>query len=160
MTFDNSKTIIRLRLRVFLATIIFLVYIFLAYFGNVIKFPLLGYSDTVWTLALVIIYLGIAFMPMFLKYKYIYYSDDGNKILMRYYSIGMVKGAKSSVEIPKIDFAGYEMKKYFGGIINAIVLTQKMDRRIARYTPVYISSLSRKETKNILTSLDKYVSKK
>lgn len=155
MTFDNSLTIIRLRLRVFIATILFLVYIFLAYFGEVIKFPLLGFSDTNLTLALIIIYIWIASLPMILKYKFIYYSDDSNKIIFRYYSVGLLKGKKSSIEIPKTDFAGYEIKRYFAGMIIAIFLSQKMDRRIARYSPVYLSSLSRKETRKILSSLDR-----
>ncbi len=156
MTFDNGKTIINLRLRLFIATILFLVYVFLAYLGKNIKFPLAGYSDTVWTLTIAVIYIGIAFLPLLLKYKYIYYSDDGPKIIFRYYSIGMFQGKKNSVEIPKVDFAGYEMKKYYLGLVKAILLSQKMDRRIARYSPVFLSSLSRKEMRNILSSLDKF----
>ena len=54
----------------------FLVYIGLAYVAKMIKFPLLGMNDTIWTLILVTVYLIIAFMPMVLNYQYVFFSDD------------------------------------------------------------------------------------
>ena len=52
MTFDNSKTIISLRIKLFAVTVIFIAYLILAYAAEIIKFPLLGMSDTVWTIIL------------------------------------------------------------------------------------------------------------
>ena len=53
MTFDNSKTIISLRIKLFGATVLLLAFIVLTYIAKMIKFPLLGMSDTTWTLILV-----------------------------------------------------------------------------------------------------------
>ncbi|MEZ5001198.1 MAG: hypothetical protein R2744_10230 [Bacteroidales bacterium] len=77
MTIDNGKTIIRLRLNLFIATVLFIVYLFFAYFGKSLKFPVFGLTDTELSLILVFIYLFIAFYPMLLGYNYIYFSDDG-----------------------------------------------------------------------------------
>ncbi len=94
MTFDNSKTIINLRITFFLATILLLAYIALTYVARLIKFPLLGVSDTVWTLILVIIWFVLTFTPMFLNYQFIFFSDEGEKIVFRYFSAGLIRRQK------------------------------------------------------------------
>jgi len=71
MTFDNSKTIISLRIKFFGATIVFLAFIILTYAAKLIKYPLLGMSDTMWTVILVGIYLFILVVPaLFVGRKY------------------------------------------------------------------------------------------
>ena len=50
MTFDNSKTI-NFRIKLF-ATILAIAWIALAYLIKLIKFPLLGIDDGIWTLLL------------------------------------------------------------------------------------------------------------
>ena len=42
MVFNNSKTIIGSRIRIFIVTVLLIVYLILAYFAGIIKFPLLG----------------------------------------------------------------------------------------------------------------------
>ena len=157
MTFDNGKTIIRLRLRVFIATLLMLVYVYLVYFGKHLHFPILGIQEIHATLTLVAIYLLLAFLPMILKYKYIYFSDDGKNIIFRYYSVGLLSGKKSSVEIPKNEFLAYNLIKPFPGLVKSIRLHRLMGNKKASYPPIYISSLSGSELDRIISSLDKYV---
>jgi hypothetical protein len=156
MTLDNSRTIISLRLKLFAATVLFLAYIILAYVAEKIKFPLLGMSDTRWTVILVALYLFFAFLPMFLNYQYISYSDEGEKIIFRYFSAGMVGGRKNSVEINKKSFSGYEMESSYFGLIKSITLFQKFKEGDAKYPPVYLSALTREEIIKIKRSLDLY----
>lgn len=156
MTFDNGKTIIWLRLRVFIATIIMLIYLYLVYFGKHLNFPLFGIEEIALTMLVTAIYFLIAFLPMMLKYKYIYFSDDGDKIIFRYYSVGLIRGKMSSLEIPKNIFQGYDIKQPFPGLIIKIYLYQLMGKKKAAYPPVYIGSLSKKELNKIITSLNKY----
>ena len=113
MTFDNSKTIISLRIKLFGATVIILAYIVLTYIAKMIKYPLLGMSDTTWTLILVGLYLAYAFMPMILNYQYIYFSDEGENIVFRYFTAGIVGGRKNSIEINKRSFSGYKTEPDF-----------------------------------------------
>ena len=158
MTFDNSKTIISLRIRFFVATIILLAYLALAYVARLIKFPLLGMSDTVWTLILVGIWFLLTFMPMFLNYQYIFFSDDGENIIFRYFTAGIVGGKKNSVEIDKKSFSGYKIETSFFGLIQSITLFQKFQEGVAKYPPVYISALSREERPKVFKSLNLYSS--
>jgi hypothetical protein len=157
MTFDNSRTIISLRIKLFGATILFLAFIVLTYVAKMIKYPLLGMSDTTWTLLLVGIYLLVAFFPMFLNYQFIYFSDEGEKIIFRYFTAGVVGGKKNSVEINKNTFSGYKTESRFFGLILSITLSQKFNEGVAKYPPVYISALTREERAKVLRSLNLYI---
>ena len=157
MTFDNSKTIIGLRIRLFIATLIMLVYVYVVYFGKQLHFPVFGIQEFYATLILTAAYILLAFLPLLLKYKYIYFSDDGKNIIFRYYSVGLLRGKKNSVEIPKNEFLGYKITKHFPGLIKSIQLYRLMGNKKASYSPVYISSLSKSELNKIAGSLDKYI---
>jgi hypothetical protein len=156
MTFDNSKTIISLRIKLFGATVLLLAYLAMAYIIKLIKFPLLGMGDTPWTVILIAIWVILAFMPMVLNYQYISFSDDGDFIVFRYFTSGIVGGKKNSVEINKISFAGYKTETRFFGMIQCIILYQKFQEGIAKYPPVYITALSREEKEKVFRSLNVY----
>jgi len=159
MTFDNSRTIISLRIKLFVATIILLGYLGIVYAANLIKFPLLGLSDTVWTLILVAVYLVIAFIPMLRNLQFVFYSDEAENIVFRYFFAGIVGGKKNSVSIAKKSFAGYKTESKYFGLSNSIILFQKMGQGIAKYPPVYISALSRDQKNKLFESLNKYTPK-
>ncbi len=156
MTFDNSKTIISIRIRLFVATVILLIYIVLTYAANLIRFPVLGLGETAWTAILVIFYLGLVFYPVYLNYQFIYFSDDGNNIIIRYFNSGIIAGKKNSVEINKMTFSGYKAEKRFFGLIQSITLYQRLKEGVAKYPPIYISSLTEKEKAKIIRSLNSY----
>ncbi len=156
MTFDNSKTIINLRIGFFVATIILLAYLALAYVAKLIKFPLLGMGETGWTLILVGVWFLLTFAPMFLSYQYIFFTDDGEKIIFRYFTAGFVSGKKNSVEIDKKSFSGYKIETSFFSLIQKITLLQKFQEGVAKYPPIYISALSREERSKVFKSLNLY----
>jgi hypothetical protein len=156
MTFDNSRTIISLRIKLFGATVVLLAYVALTYVAKLIKFPLLGMSDTAWTLILVALYLFIAFLPMFLNYQFFSYSDEEEKIIIRYFTAGIVGGKKNSVEINKKTFSGFKIQSRFFGLIQSIILFQQFNEGVAKYPPVYISALNREERAKLLRSLNSY----
>jgi len=157
MTFDNSRTIISLRIKLFGATVIFLVYIVLTYIAKMIKYPLLGLSETGWTLILVGIYLIIVFLPVFLNYQYLFFSDDSEKIIFRYFTAGIFGGRKNSVEIDKNSFSGFNINSRFFGLIKSVTLYQKFREGVAEYPPVYISALSSKERAKVIRLLNIYL---
>lgn len=154
MTFDNSKTIISLRIKLFLATVVLMAYLALAYIIKLIRFPLLGLSDSVWTVILIAVWVILAFIPMVLNYQFISYSDEGDFIVFRYFTAGIVGGKKNSVEINKLTFSGYKIETRFFGLIESISLFQKIQRGVAKYPPVYISALSKSEKEKMVQSLN------
>ena len=156
MTFDNSKTIISVRIKLFGATVVFLAFVVLTYVAKIIKYPLLGMSDTVWTVILAGVYLFIAFLPMYLNYQFIHFSDEGEYIIFRYFTSGIVGGKKNSVEIAKKTFSGYKIESRLFGLIQSITLTQQFNEGVAKYPPIYISALSQEEKAKVIRSLNLY----
>jgi hypothetical protein len=154
MTFNNSKTIIGIRIKLFGATVVLLTYLTMTYVIKLIKFPLLGMDDTVWTAILTAIWIILAFMPMILNYQYISYSDEGDYLVFRFFTAGIVGGKKNSVEINKTSFAGYKIETRFFSMIESITLFQKFQEGVAKYPPVYISVLTREEKTKIIKSLN------
>jgi len=153
MTLDNSKTIISIRIRLFILTISLIGYLIMTYFARVLHFPFLGMSDTTWSLILVGIYFVLAFYPMVLNYQYISYSDEGDKIVFRYFMAGITGGRKNTVEISKATFAGYRKETKLFGLVKSVILFQQLAEGVAKYPPIYISILSKKERAKVLNSL-------
>lgn len=156
MTLDNSKTIINFRIKLFGATVVFIAYIILAYFSKTIKFPMLGLSDTAVTLILVAVYLLFAFLPMILNYQFVFFTDENEKIIFRYFNAGLTGGKKNSVEIDKVSFAGYKTETSMFGMIKSIVLFQKFREGVAKYPPIFITALTKEERSKIFKALNSF----
>lgn len=159
MTFDNSKTIYSLRIRMFVVIVLLFAYLVLSYIAKIITFPLLGMSDAIWTLILVSIFIYVAFSPMLYNYQYVWFSDEGETIVFRYFTAGIVGGRKNSVRIDKNLFTGFKTESKFFGLSKSIILYQKLGQSVAKYPPVYISALSREQRSSLLASLNQYVPK-
>jgi hypothetical protein len=156
MTFDNSKTIITFRVRQVILTILLLAYIILAFVAEIIRFPLLGMSETVLTLILVGIWILFTFVPALLSYQFVYFSDDTERIVIRYFNAGMLGGKKNAVEIDKSSFAGYRTESSFFGLVTSITLLQNFREGVAKYPPVYISALTKEQKSNLFHALNSY----
>ena len=95
-------------------------------------------------------------LPVLLNYQYIYFSDDGDTIIFRYYSVSLFEGNKNSVEIGKKTFSGFTFDKKLFGVVQSITLYQRLKEGIAKYPPIFISALKRKDKESILQSLNSY----
>lgn len=157
MTFDNIRTIISIRIKLFAVTVMFGVWYVLAYPAKIIKFPILGMNDSICTIILVGIYLVIVMLPMILNYQFVFFSDDTEKIVFRYFNAGIIGGRKNSVEIDKRSFSGYKIETRFFGLIQSITLLQQFREGVAKYPPVYISALSKAERTKLIKALNLHV---
>jgi hypothetical protein len=153
MTFNNGKTIVKMRIRIFAETILLIAYIIVVYFAEMIRFPIFGISETYLTVSLVCIYFVLVFYPMVLNYQYVMYSDEGDTIVFRYFMTGIVGGKKNSVEINKSSFTGFKTEKKFFGLMHSVTLFQQMREGVANYPPIYISNLTKQEKSKVLNSL-------
>jgi len=159
MTFDNSKTIISLRIKLFFVTILLIAWLIVAFIAKMINFPLLGMSETFWTLILVGIWLVFLFMPMLRNVQFVFFTDEGVNIVFRYFFAGIVGGKKNSISINKNTFTGYRYEKKYLGLIKSLVLHQKIGQSVAQYPPIYITALSGEQRKKLFNCLDQYVPK-
>jgi hypothetical protein len=159
MTFDNSKTIISLRIKMFFATVLLIAWLIVAYIAKVINFPLLGMSETVCTLILVGIYLVILLLPMVRNIQFVFFSDEGQNFVFRYFMAGIVGGKKNSISIAKNAFAGYKIEKKYLGLSGGLILFQKVGQNVAKYPPIYITALSREQKEKLFSVLNQYAPK-
>jgi len=156
MTLNNSKSIINLKIIRRVSIVFFLTFLTLSYAANIIKFPLLEMSRVTWTFILLAIFLLIIFLPMLLNYQYVSFSDEGENIIFRYFSMGIIPGNKNSVEINKRTFSGFTLEKKFFGLSQRITMYQRLKEGVAKYPPIYITALKREEKARVLNSLNSF----
>jgi hypothetical protein len=156
MTINNSKSVINLKIIRRISIILYLSFLLLTFVAMVIKFPFLGISKVAWTVILTACFIIIIFLPAVLNYQYIYFSDEGDTIIFRYYATGFIEGNKHSVEIGKKSFSGFTLDRKFLGMTQSITLYQRTKEGVAKYPSVYINALNRQDKKKIIVSLNSY----
>jgi hypothetical protein len=156
MTINNSKSVINLKILQRTSIIVYLILLALAFAAMIIKFPLLGMSRAAWTIIFTACFMIIIFLPVLMNYQYIYFSDEGDTIVFRHYSAGLFEGKKNSVEIGKRTFSGFTFDNKFFGLVQSVILYQRMKEGIAKYPPIYISALKRQDKDSIIESLNSY----
>ena len=75
--------------------------------------------------------------------------------MLRYFSPGLFTARKNSIEIPKKEFAGYEIESFFMRYREKVILMRKTGKGVAKYPPVSITALSHSERHDLLISLGK-----
>jgi len=105
---ENSKAAIRIRLRIFFATVIIVVLITLIYTTRFLINPIWGLNKSQWSFIIIGVFVLILILNNFRDFHYIYFSDNGNNIVFKFYSMRIFSGKKSTIEIHKKDFVKFE----------------------------------------------------
>ena len=156
MVIDIKRTVIRTQLRRLVTIICFTLIILLVVLTGNVKNTILGINKYQWALIIGLFYvLSIIFESM-LEMNYIYFSDKDDLIILRYFSMSLFSKKKNSIEIPKTAFGGYQIISSLKGLKKKIILYQKIKDKTAKYPPVSITSLNKKQLKQIIITLDKY----
>jgi len=158
MTLDNGKRIVLLRLIAFITTIMYVLYVFLAYFPKSFRKVMSDESLMILTVVVTVIYLGILFWPAIMRYRYLYFSADERTVTLRWYKTGLMPGESKSIQIPVDRFAGYEIITKGMGLYRYITLFQQVQGRRAAYPPVSITALSKTQRAYIEETLKNYKS--
>ncbi|MDA3780756.1 MAG: hypothetical protein PF487_11140, partial [Bacteroidales bacterium] len=106
-------------------------------------------------IALIIYALYVIYIN-YVNYCYIVYSDEENKIILRYVSFRLFSGSRNSVEIEKESFYNYKIENSFFNFKNELVIFVKTTKGIAKYPSISLSGLSKNQKKMLISSLDKY----
>ena len=158
MTLDNGKKIVLLRLIGFISTLVYVLYIFLAYFERIFRHSMSEASVNIMTAVVTVAYLITLFWPALMKYRYVYFSSDERNITLRWYKTGLMPGESSSIEIPAGKFAGFEITSKTMGMHHYLTLFQQIQGKRAAYNPVSITALSKKQRARIAEALSNYKS--
>jgi len=158
MTIDNGQKIVAIRLIGFIATVIYVLYVFMAYFPKIFQNIMSENNVHIMTAAITVIYLLLIFYPVIMKFRYIYFSADERGITLRWYKTGLIPGDSKSVEIPALQFAGYEITTRMMGMHHYLTLYQRVQGQKAAYSPVSITALSASQRAKIEEVLKTYKS--
>jgi len=158
MTIDNGQKIVAFRLIGFIATLIYVLYVFMAYFPKIFEHIMSENNVHIMTAAITLIYLLLIFYPAIMKFRYIYFSADERGITLRWYKTGLIPGDSKSVEIPALQFSGYEITTGMMGMHHYLTLYQRVQGQKAAYNPVSITALSASQRAKIEEVLKTYKS--
>jgi len=157
MKIDNQRNTYRIWLSRLVMTMVFaliiLLIVFLPWFDET-KFWLTKYHFAIFISA---VYIILNWMN-YLKHPYfVSYSDQGERIVVRYYPVSMFTSRKNSIEIPKTQFVKYELKPFLFGTQHYLILHQNFRGKVAGYPRISLSALEKEDREKMILSLDKYV---
>ncbi len=155
MVIDIQRTILRKNLRAFIMAIIFVLVIVVLLVTYIYEDQFFGITN--YHLAIIIAGTYVIYMlyHTLRKYDYVYFSDENDKVILRYFPTRVFTHRKNSIEMPKRDFAGYEKKKWLFGFREYIILMVRTPRGTAKYPPVSLSALNRKEKESLYRALER-----
>lgn len=157
MKLDNQKNTYRIWLRRLILAVVFTVLIILLIFipwPEKEDFPVTNYHMII---AVALVYVAINVINAMKSHYFIAYSDHGEMIVLRYYPLSLFNSRKNSIEIPKQQFVKYELKSFFFGSHQKLILYQHFRNRTVPYPAVSLSALENDDRERLLASLQKYV---
>jgi len=157
MKLDNQRNTYRIWLSRLIMTIVFaliiIVLIFIPWFDNpdaaITKYHIIIVISGIYVLINLINYLK--------KPYFVSYSDQGEKIVVRYYPVSMFTSRKNSIEIPKQQFVKYELIPFLLKTQHYLILHQNFRGKVAKYPRISLSALDKEDRESMLSSMDKYV---
>jgi len=149
MIIKNQNRATNIKFTYYLVTFLYLLSIVLGLYFRTPNIPLYIALAT-------FIFLCPVYFSLLLKLNNMIFMDTGNKIILRYYPLHPFHDKFKSIEIPKDQFSHFQIKKGIFNLRTQIILFQKTDRGVAKYPPVSITSLSKKDKDSLLLLLLKY----
>jgi hypothetical protein len=106
-----------------------------------------------WAIIISVLYVAQNLFEYLRDYNYIYFNDEGNRILFRYIPLSPFKNRRYSIEIGKHEFHGYKIQKP-SLFKKMIVFYIKTPQGVAKYPPISISALNGDEFNQLKKALN------
>ncbi len=155
MTIENNKEVTRFRIQRFIVTIFFMLVIVVLLVSNLVKQPVYGLTKLNYVTIVFAIFVLYSLYNYIKNRHFFFFSDDGQKLVFRYFSLRTFEKSKQAVEIPMQSFGGYETYKKLGGFKEYIVLKLKTRKGLASYPPILISYLSKDKKSRLFKVLNR-----
>jgi hypothetical protein len=156
MRIENENAVVRIQVLKSLFAIIVLSSIGILYTTNIEPYSIkyLGLSNVGLTFVVLIAYFIFYFYHLVVKTSYLFFSDDGSKIIIRFYPLKPINPKKSSVEIPKNQFYNFTYKKTL--VREEVTVYQKNGNQISKYPPFSLKGLRKEQKARLFQALIKY----
>ncbi len=156
MKIDNESTVVKIQALKYIYAIAVLTTMVVLYTTNIepILIKYLGLSNLWITLILVFAYLFYYFYHLVAKTSYLFFSDEGPKIIIRFYQLKPMNPKKSAYEIPKNQFFKFSYRKSF--IREEVTVYQKFGNNISMYPPFSLKGLKDEQKAMLFLALKNY----
>ncbi len=91
-----------------------------------------------------------------LKYHFIIYDDESDKIILRYYPQSSFLTKYTSIEIPFNSLYKIEITRAFFNQREELTIHQTVKKGVAKYKPIPLTALSNKQKKDLLNALNSH----
>jgi len=157
MVFDNKKTTIRIYLWKMIQAMVIVILLIGIMVSGWFEKDVLGIRKYHWVILVTLVYLAMVVIARLRQLNFFYFSDEGDKILIRYYPVHPLVQKKRAIQIPKIGLVGYEIKSSLFGLKKVLILRQSVKGKVATYPSIGITALNEKEIDLLMKNLDRYV---
>lgn len=153
MQFDNKNKVLKLNMRRYIVLLIFTTIIGLLIFTRLLD-NIWGITKTIALLIAIVAYLLYVLITYVINYQYIFYSDEGDKIILKYVSLRPFDNKRNAIEISKGNYYGYKIRKSFLNLKEEIIFLIQTPNGIAKYPPISIAALTPKQKKILINSIN------
>ena len=88
-----------------------------------------------------------------MEYTYFYFSNNSKNLVFRFYSLRHFYGKPKTIEISKTSFTKYDIVVSFYNKKDSLVLYQKTPKGVAKYPPISLTLLSKKQKTDLKRTL-------
>lgn len=156
MTIDNKKNVYRIWLSKLISTLIFTVIIIVIMFLDHFDSTTSVLSKYHIVIGISVIFIIISIIGILRNPYYFYFDDTTEVLIIRYYPIGILNSKKHSAQIPKQHFLKFETEKFFFGREEKIIVYQLYRKKIAKYPPISLSAVDKKDREKLILTLEAY----
>jgi len=160
MQIDSKKSVINIQLRRLLTLVGFIAVTLAVLLLTKLPNTVLGLNKYHWGIVIGCLYILTIVVDVFWEYAYIFYSDEGEQIIIRYFSLGYFNHKKQSIEIPKSEFVSFVLKESLGGRKRKLSLRRYYKNAEAQYPPISLSILTKNEYAAVMLSLNQHTKSK
>jgi len=154
MEVDNANYVLRNRKRMYIYTIAVAIVLPFVLLSEWFDQPILGISRNIFAFLIIFIYLGYYFFRFMLNLNFVQVSIDGNKLTVRYYSLRPFSKSHNTIEIPLDSYEGYKITSRFLGLRKELVLYQRIQGKRAKYPPVSLAALNKRQIEQLTLMLN------
>lgn len=158
MLIDTKKKVIATQLRRMITMLLFALIIIVILVARLPN-TFLGLNKYNWAILITAIYFASIIFESTLEFFYVYFSDDKHLLTFRFFSLGYFNRKKNLIEIPKNEFSKFEVKIMFFGLKQKLILYRKYKDKEAKYPPISITLLNKKEKESLIATLNQYQTK-
>lgn len=158
MIIDNGKSEIKIKLVQFLLLLVFAVLVAILYGSSYFIESVYGITSrnvvTIVFAGIIVAFFTVEFI--LLDLHYVYYSDNGQKIIFRFYPLNPFRNKRTSFEIFQKDFIKFEVKKSMMNLRENVVIYQITPKGLAKYPPINISLFKKADKDRLFSALHKF----